>query len=228
MSERAAEIRDVAAALREVIERFVATSAPLEVFEGVAGDLRSIADRLAGYPQEHTFMGFPEAANAGGSGEEHEAEGPWDNSPLMGRANPLAPPLRLRMLEDRVVGTVTFHGAYEGPPGHVHGGYVAAAFDELLGLTQALGGQPGMTGRLTIHYRSPTPLNEELRMEGVVDRVDGRKCICTGSLWHGDTLLAESEGLFVRIDPERFQRMMEARGVTSQVRSGSGNPPDPS
>lgn len=213
MSERAAEIRDVAAALRLVIERFVATSAPLEVFEGVAADLRAIAAKLEGYPQEHLFFGFPEAATAGGSGEERDTEGPYDNSPLMGRANPLAPPLKLAMETDRVVGTVRFNGAYEGPPGHVHGGFVAAAFDELLGLTQALGGTPGMTGRLTVHYRKPTPLDTDLALEGVIDRVDGRKTLCRGWLRHGDELLAESEGLFIGVDLAKMHALMEARGV---------------
>ena len=61
-----------------------------------------------------------------------------------------------------IKGTVTFGSAYEGPPGHVHGGYVAAAFDELLGMTQSLGGMPGMTGTLTVRYRRPTPLRTEL------------------------------------------------------------------
>ena len=36
--------------------------------------------------------------------------------------------------------------AYEGPPGCVHGGFIAAAFDEVLGSTQSLSGSPGMTG----------------------------------------------------------------------------------
>ena len=47
------------------------------------------------------------------------------------------------------IATVTFGSAYEGPPGCVHGGYVAAAFDEMLGFVQSLGGNPGMTARLT-------------------------------------------------------------------------------
>ena len=54
-----------------------------------------------------------------------------------------------------MVGTATFGAAYEGPPGCVHGGFVAAAFDEVLGSTQSLSGEPGMTGRLTVNYRSP-------------------------------------------------------------------------
>lgn len=211
MSERAEEIRRVADALREVIERFVATSAPLEVFDGIADDLRAVATRLDGYPQEHLYFGHAEASTAGDIREVRDTEGPFDNSPLMGRANPLAPPLKLTVESDRVVGTARFGSAYEGPPGHVHGGYVAAAFDELLGLTQALGGQPGMTGRLIVHYRRPTPLRTELRLEGTVEKVEGRKRFCIGKLWAGDVLCAEAEGLFVTVDFQKISELHEQR-----------------
>lgn len=199
------EVRRVADALRAVIERFVATTAPIDVFHGVADDLEAIAERLAAHPQGHLYLGFAEAANAGG------LEGPFDNSPLMGLSNPLAPPLLLEILDDKVVGTSIFGAAYEGPPGHVHGGYVAAAFDELLGLTQSLSGKPGMTGRLTIHYRSPTPLHEELRWEGAIERVQGRKILCVGTVFAGDRLCAEAEGLFISIDFSKFVQMRDER-----------------
>ncbi len=203
--ERRAEVRRLADALRSVIERFVATTAPLEVFHGVADDLEEIAARLGAYPQDHLFTGIAEAGPAG------DSAGPFDNSPLMGLSNPLAPPMHMQMQSDRVVGTVRCGSAYEGPPGHVHGGYIAAMFDELLGLAQSLSGNHGMTGRLTIHYRSPTPLNTELKMEGWLDRADGRKIICRGTLHNGDVLCAEAEGLFISVDFEKLVRMIEAR-----------------
>ncbi len=203
--ERRAEVRRLADALRLVIERFVATTAPLEVFHGVADELEVIAARLGEYPQEHLFLGFAEAANAG------DSEGSFDNSPLMGLSNPLAPPLRLEVQADKVVGTVVCGSAYEGPPGHVHGGYVAAMFDELLGLTQSLSGKHGMTGRLTVHYRSPTPLHTELRMEGTLDRSSGRKILCSGRMYAGRVLCAEAEGLFITVDFEKLRGMIAER-----------------
>jgi acyl-coenzyme A thioesterase PaaI-like protein len=203
--ERRLELRHVADALRSVIDRIVATTAPIEVFQGVAHDLESIAARLAEHPQGNLFIGFAEAANRG------DSDGPFDNSPLMGLSNPLAPPLHLTMESDRVVGTARFGSAYEGPPGCVHGGYIAAAFDEVLGLVQSLSGRPGMTGRLTIHYRSPTPLHEELRWEARIDRIEGRKIICTGEVFAGERLCAEAEGLFVSVDFEKLKAMLEER-----------------
>jgi hypothetical protein len=129
--ERRIELRHVADALRSVIDRFVATTAPIEMFQNVAEELEAIAARLAEHPQGNLYLGFGEAANRG------DSDGPFDNSPLMGLSNPLAPPLFLTIESDRVVGTARFGNAYEGPPGCVHGGYIAAAFDELLGLVQS-------------------------------------------------------------------------------------------
>jgi acyl-coenzyme A thioesterase PaaI-like protein len=206
--ERRAEVRRLADALRNVFERFVATTAPLEVFHGVADDLEAIAARLGVYPQDHLYVGFAEAANAG------DSDGPFDNSPLMGLSNPLAPPLVLEVQADKVVGTVTCGTAYEGPPGHVHGGYVAALFDELLGLTQSLSGNHGMTGRLTIHYRSPTPLHTELRVEGTLDHSSGRKILCSGRMYAGDVLCAEAQGLFITVDFARIEAMRAERDAS--------------
>jgi acyl-coenzyme A thioesterase PaaI-like protein len=204
-TERAQEIRDLADAVRALIERMVATQAPVDVFAGVAEDLRAVAARFEEYPQQPLYESYAEAANSG------DASGPFDNSPMLGRANPLAPPLRLTVEADRVHGTARFGGAYEGPPGCVHGGYVAAAFDELLGLAQALGGNPGMTGRLVVHYRSPTPLHTDLVLDGHIERVDGRKTLCRGTIHAGDRLCAEAEGLFVAVDRERFTRLIAER-----------------
>jgi acyl-coenzyme A thioesterase PaaI-like protein len=203
--ERRAEIRRVASALRAVIERFVATTAPIEVFHGVADELEAVAARLGEYPQGHLFLGFAEAANLG------PAEAMHDNSPLMGLSNPLAPPMDISIVGEEVAGTVTCGSAYEGPPGHVHGGFIAAMFDDLLGLAQGLSGNHGMTGRLTIHYRSPTPLHTELTLRGWLERADGRKILCRGTMHAGDVLCAEAEGLFITVDFSKLEQMMLAR-----------------
>jgi len=108
---------------------------------------------------------------------------------------------------------VCFGSAYEGAPGCVHGGWVAAAFDEALGFAQSLSAHPGMTGTLTVRYRKPTPLHSELRMECWVDRVEGRKVFATGTLHAGDVLTAESEGIFISIDPSRFLALLRDRAV---------------
>ena len=200
-----AEMRRIAEAARLVIERLVASEAPLDALQAAARHLESASTKLGDYPQGRLYEGFAESANAG---DPHAF---FDHSPVMGAANPLAPPLQLEALEGRVFGTVRFGSAYEGPPGHVHGGYIAAMFDEVLGMAQSMSGRPGMTATLTVRYRKPTPLHAELRFEGTLDRVDGRKLFTTGRCFNGDLLTAEAEGLFISVDFAKFARMMAER-----------------
>ncbi len=91
----------------------------------------------------------------------------------------------------------------------MHGGFVAAAFDEVLGFVQSTTGQPGMTGTLTIRYRRPTPLDTDLRFEATVQRVDGRKIFAEGRLYAGDVLTAEAEGIFISVDVGKMQKLVE-------------------
>lgn len=198
LSPRRAALRRLANAMRAIIHRLVQTSAPVPMIEQAADDLEQLAERFASHPNASIYEGFAEAANAG------EPFAFFDHSPVQGSANPLAPPIEIWKEGDKVVGSATFGAAYEGPPGCVHGGFVAATFDELLGATQSLSGAPGMTARLVVNYRSPTPLHAELRLEGTLDQVDGRKIYTSGRLWAGDTLCAESEGLFISIDIMKF------------------------
>ena len=122
-------------------------------------------------------------------------------SPLVGVVSPVAPPMTWTAEADGLHMHGTFHAAYEGPPGYVHGGWVALTFDELLGMTNIAGGHPGMTGRLTIRYLKPTPLHRSVELHGRVERVEGRRIISTGELYVDGVRTAEAEGLFVTIDP---------------------------
>lgn len=148
--------------------------------------------------------------------------GPFDLSPVMGRANPLAAPLRLTVEADRVIGTVVFGRAYEGLPGCVHGGVVAGAFDELMGFVQVYLGVSGMTGRLTTTYRHPTPLETELQLEARVDRIEGRTTFCTGEIRTAAVLCAEAEATFVSPRHAQVTRLFTDAGVDLASR-----PPDP-
>jgi acyl-CoA thioesterase FadM len=67
-------------------------------------------------------------------------------------------------------------------------------------MAQSLGGQPGMTGTLTVRYVRPTPLRTELHMVGWVERVEGRKIFCRGTIHAGETLCAEAEAVFISVD----------------------------
>lgn len=142
-----------------------------------------------------------------------------DRSPFMGLMNAMAPPMTAQVDREggefgAVVGRVVFTEPFEGPPGHVHGGYIAAAFDEVLGQAQSLTGRPGMTGRLSTTYRAPTPLHVEIVFRGWVESVDGRKIFTRATAHAGETLCAECEGLFLSMPPELLGRLRKGRDVS--------------
>jgi acyl-coenzyme A thioesterase PaaI-like protein len=200
-----AERRRLATAMRQVIDRLVTSDAPEDELRVAADGLERYAKRLATHPRRVLPAGFAETANSGDVGAF------FDYSPMIGRSNPLAPPIDLRIEDGVVHGRVKFGIAYEGPPGHVHGGFVAAAFDEVLGFAQSMTGHPGMTGTLTIRYRKPTPLEQELRFEATVLREEGRKIFTEGRLYAGERLTAEAEGLFVSVDLAKMGELARAR-----------------
>jgi acyl-coenzyme A thioesterase PaaI-like protein len=205
-SPRRAEMHRMGDALRRIVHRLHGSPAPDHELAAAADELERLAERLDAFPGGSLYEGFGEAPLAG-----RDPHAFFDHSPMLGRANPLAPPIELWGDGDVMRGRATFGAAYEGPPGCVHGGYIAAAFDEVLGSAQSLGGRPGMTARLTVNYRSPTPLHTELAFAARVVDVDGRKTFTEGTLHAGDRLCAEGEGLFVAIDLSKMSEMQRRR-----------------
>ena len=138
-----------------------------------------------------------------------------DHSLFRGGRNPLAPPLRVSAGVDSdgepvVVGEVRLERSREGPPERVHGGMVAGIFDDVLsGAPGLVDTGPVVTGRLSVRYRRPTPLDVELRFEARVVRHSGRRLVararCLAPTADGGTeVTAEAEALFVAI-PRRSQ-----------------------
>jgi acyl-coenzyme A thioesterase PaaI-like protein len=205
-SPRRVEMHRTGNALRRIIDRLHGSPAPVDELAGMAAELERLADRLDAFPGGSLYEGFGESPLAG-----RDPHAFFDHSPMLGLANPLAPPVELWADGEVMRGRVTFGSAYEGPPGCAHGGYVAAAFDEVLGSTQSLAGRPGMTGRLTTHYRSPTPLHTGLRFAARVVDVSGRKTLTHGTLHAGDRLCAEAEGLFIAIDFTKMTELLRQR-----------------
>jgi acyl-coenzyme A thioesterase PaaI-like protein len=188
-----AHLRDATAKIRAIAEH-LNEKVPTESY----GSLAEMSDHVSGVEGRTSFL---------------------DRSPISGSMNPLAAPMRMfiqhpdpeRGIEASVTGRVTYGLAYEGPPGCVHGGFVAAAFDEVLGQTQSLTGEPGMTGELVVRYTAPTPLHVELVITGRVVKVEGRKIYTHATLMAGETLCAESEGLFISMSKEVFARLLRIR-----------------
>lgn len=192
---------------REIIERLVDNRAPDDAFAVIVTQLESVVETLRGFEHGRRYDRFAEASTAGAQSPQGHAE----YSPLLGRANPIAPLMDLTLDPPVVTAQLTFGSAYEGPPGSVHGGLVAAAFDEVMGAAQVLTGNPGMTGSLDVRYRSPTPLRTQLTLRAWAERTEGRKIFVKATLHAGERLCAEADAIFISVDFAKLAAMMVER-----------------
>jgi acyl-coenzyme A thioesterase PaaI-like protein len=164
------------------------------------GRLRELADRVAEISRELS-------AHAGGrpvplchprpetlAPKELNASLPF--SPVMGRYNPLAPPIDLSVEDGQVVARVRLREAHQGLVGMAHGGVVSAIFEEVLAMASLVSGRPGTAASLTVEYRKPAPLFEELRFEAWIERVQRRRVQVRGHCLLDAEVLSQAEGIF--------------------------------
>jgi len=91
--------------------------------------------------------------------------------------------LRLRLFAGEEISTyaeVDVTEVHQGQPGLMHGGLLAAAFDEMMGAVNWLIGPPTLTGRLDIIYRAPVPVGRLLFFRAWSAGTDRRKHFVTG------------------------------------------------
>lgn len=121
----------------------------------------------------------------------------WGNA-VIGLRNPVAPPLTVRHGPSGKVWS-DFHlgAAYEGPPGHVHGGVAALILDHLLGEAASDGMNPRLTGTITLRYLRATRLGN-MHAEAVTSRVEGVKTFAVGHLADEEGVTVEAEGVFIQ------------------------------
>jgi uncharacterized protein (TIGR00369 family) len=127
---------------------------------------------------------------------------------ICGRQNPAG--LKMDFYEDAEAGQVrselTVPDAYQGYPGVVHGGIVAAILDEVSGRAIMMGGNDDdlmATLRLTIRYRRPTPTGTPLTAVGWVEQVGGVGARVAGEIRLPDgTVTAECEAVLGNVSEE--------------------------
>jgi acyl-coenzyme A thioesterase PaaI-like protein len=101
---------------------------------------------------------------------------------------------------------VWFGPETEGPPGHAHGGSIAAVLDEAMGFTAWYHGHRVLAGHLSIDFLRAIPVNTEVWVECWIERVDDKKITVRGMISIPDeTLYAQGKGLFVELSEEQFQ-----------------------
>jgi len=196
--------RRLAAAVRELAGLTATSDAP----EAALGEMAEIAEGIAASLRAHPARTFRDAFATCKTEEDFLPFA--DRSLMTGRSNPFAPPMTLSMRGNKAIGTVRFGVTYEGVPGHVHGGMVAAVLDETLGYLAVNHDIGGLTAMLTVRYRAPTPLEAELTIEADVVRTDGRKAFVEARILCGDTVTAEAEAVFIAVDRNRMLAVIDS------------------
>src|SRR6185312_9196075 len=91
----------------------------------------------------------------------------------IGAFNPCFPTYEFDRIDaDTAEGTVTFPVVYEGPPGLVHGGFLAVFFDCVIQHQNCATRLSGKTRSLNVKFRRPTPILTELRFDIAAEHVD--------------------------------------------------------
>jgi acyl-coenzyme A thioesterase PaaI-like protein len=150
---------------------------------------------LAGEPGWEPTMPYPPPVTAGrfvsgeGGGDGHRFQVAWFRRPEDGA----------------MVARAWFGPGAEGPPGHAHGGAIAALLDEAMSAACWSRGHRVLVARLETDFRAPLSLGGVATVEARVERIEGRKLRTSGRLLAPDgRLVAEASGLFVDLTDEQL------------------------
>jgi acyl-coenzyme A thioesterase PaaI-like protein len=196
---------ELGTALRRLMDAAVLTNTDDDALFAAATEVDALAARLEGVNGEllKDAMPWPEP--------DRMRRGDRAHNPVIGAANPLAPPMPVRVLEDgSVVSEITMRPIHEGPPGAVHGGWVASLLDQLLGIANTVANIGGMTAELTVRYRKATPYGVPLTISARTDSVDGRRIYASGEIVANGVVTAEATGLFMRPSEARIAQLQQA------------------
>ena len=175
---------ELASLLRTVSGLVLSLEAPNAALDRLAAALRRAQQEL------EPLVPASAAPRIGGRAPDGRAY--IDHSRDIGAYNACFPVYEIRVDGDRAAGEVEFPIVYEGPPGLVHGGFLALFFDSVVQHHNCELGLSGKTTSLALTYRKPTPLVTALRFE-VERSLAERRISSTARLLNGDAVLCEAE-----------------------------------
>jgi len=185
--------RAVAAEVRALAELLATRDVDDATRAATTERLTALRDTLATRPSRPRWYEV-DPSDRGASRAYHDELGP-----LRGAASVIAPPL---VFDESVDGRVTAHARcsvlYEGPPRLVHGGIVAACFDEMLAVAQRDAGVNGLTTELTVRYRRPITIDTDLTFTAWIEDDDGRRATGRAECAVNIDVAAEATATFVR------------------------------
>lgn len=198
--ERREAVAELGDALRDLTSHAIGSEVDVEVLRRVATDARALAAVLAERQRRPGDVSTVDDLRRG--------QRPFN--PVVGRGNPVAPPMTVEIVDGVAIGSCTLDWRYEGPRTYAHGGVSAMLLDQIMGYATAAAGHPGVTGRLQVRYRSAVPLGVPLRLEARLIDVLGVRAAVDGSISlaaEPGVTLVEAEGRFLALRPEQADRL---------------------
>jgi hypothetical protein len=127
-----------------------------------------------------------------------------DHATDIGAFNPCFPEYHFDRIDaETASGRVTFPLVYEGPPGLVHGGFLAVFFDSVIQHQNCVVGLSGKTRSLQVTFRRPTPVLSELRFDISRSAVE-RGITSTARLVLDDEVLCSGEITTLALPPDKL------------------------
>jgi hypothetical protein len=146
----------------------------------------------------------PDSAPRIGADDDGSRRVYLDHATDIGAFNPCFPEYRFDHLDGEIAsGTVTFPLVYEGPPGLVHGGFLAVFFDCVMQHHNCVAGLSGKTRSLQVTFRRPTPVLTQLRFDIVRCEVH-RGITSTARLLLDDEVLCVGEANTLALAPDKL------------------------
>src|SRR6478609_7545884 len=185
-----------AGALRRLAGLLLSLEQPHPAVDGMLG-------RVAEWENELAVAASPDPAPRIGAGADTKRvylAHAFD----IGAFNPCFPEYGFdRVDADTAAGRVSFPVVYEGPPGLVHGGFLAVFFDCVIQHQNCATGLSGKTRSLNVRFRKPTPILTELRFD--IERTQGDRGITsTARLLLDDEVLCIGEATTLALSPDQL------------------------
>jgi len=177
--------RELASALRDLMGTALALEEPSPELRELIDTLRAAQERLAA-------RGPTDLAPRIGDSPDPTRRVYLDHSRDVGDYNACFPVYEMRVHDDRGEGRVTFPVVYEGPPGVVHGGFLAVFFDCALQQLNCDMGTSGKTRTLALRFRRPVPILTELELVAERSIAEG-SILSTAELHLDGTLMCAAE-----------------------------------
>jgi hypothetical protein len=155
--------------------------------------VEEILTQISDWERELSAAVPPDSAPRIGSDDNGSRRIYLDHATDIGAFNPCFPEYHFDHFDaETASGRVAFPLVYEGPPGLVHGGFLAVFFDCVMQHQNCLAGLSGKTRSLKVTFRRPTPVLTDLRFDIARSEVE-RGITSTARLLLDDEVLCIGE-----------------------------------